>query len=217
MMSSHVMSLMFLSDDLTDMSMVVLKMSIWTFWLMMVVVSSQKLMAINNPKKEEEKEEEISRMQTDITDEEMALRWTQTHGGPSTRSLLTNCSLAVHQCIPVVSYRYESLIESVRKKFAKKRQRAAVDDDINQNTESSTKRGFLKPQDWSCPGLQPDFTSKDFFFMFAESADSSSMFCVLMLIGCYTSYFYWRDVSLRCWEGSEHVYYSLCGTDEPFY
>lgn len=32
-------------------------------------------MALMNPKDEEEEEEEISRMQTDITDEEMALRY----------------------------------------------------------------------------------------------------------------------------------------------
>lgn len=38
-------------------------------------------MALMNPKDEEEKreEEEISRMQTDVTDEEMALRYEQTH------------------------------------------------------------------------------------------------------------------------------------------
>lgn len=40
---------------------------------------SQKLMVLMNPKDEEEKqeEEEISRMQTDVTDEEMALRYEQ--------------------------------------------------------------------------------------------------------------------------------------------
>lgn len=36
-------------------------------------------MALMNPKdKEEKEEEEISRMQTDVTDEEMALRYKQT-------------------------------------------------------------------------------------------------------------------------------------------
>lgn len=36
-------------------------------------------MALMNPKEKEEKEEEeISRMQTDVTDEEMALRYKQT-------------------------------------------------------------------------------------------------------------------------------------------
>ncbi|XP_042371389.1 M-phase phosphoprotein 6 [Plectropomus leopardus] len=81
----------------------------------------QKLMALMNPKDEEEKqekEEDLSRMQTDVTDEEMALR-------------------------------YESLVESMKKKFAKKRERAAAEeDDVNQNVpESKTKRVFLKPQD----------------------------------------------------------------------
>uniref|UniRef100_A0A3Q4BRU1 Uncharacterized protein n=1 Tax=Mola mola TaxID=94237 RepID=A0A3Q4BRU1_MOLML len=81
----------------------------------------EKLMALMNPKDEdEEEEEEVSRMQTDVTDEEMALR-------------------------------YESLIGSIKKKFAKKRDRtatAAAEDDVNQNVvESGTKRVFLKPQD----------------------------------------------------------------------
>lgn len=36
---------------------------------------SQKLMVLLNPKEEEEEaEEDVSRMQTDVTDEEMALR-----------------------------------------------------------------------------------------------------------------------------------------------
>ncbi|XP_029283434.1 M-phase phosphoprotein 6-like [Cottoperca gobio] len=78
----------------------------------------EKLMLLMNPKEEEEEEEEeVSRMQTDVTDEEMALR-------------------------------YESLVESMKKKFAKKRERAAVSADVNSNVvESDTKRVFLKPQD----------------------------------------------------------------------
>ncbi|XP_039987949.1 M-phase phosphoprotein 6 [Xiphias gladius] len=79
----------------------------------------EKLMALMNPKEEEEKREEaaIGRMQTDITDEEMALR-------------------------------YESLVGSMKKKFVKKRERSAMEEDINQNAvETNTKRGFLKPQD----------------------------------------------------------------------
>ncbi|XP_071317926.1 M-phase phosphoprotein 6 isoform X1 [Trachinotus anak] len=79
----------------------------------------EKLMALMNPKDEEEKEEEeeMSRMQTDITDEEMALR-------------------------------YESLVGSMKKKFVKKRDRAAMEEDLNQNVvETNTKRIFLKPQD----------------------------------------------------------------------
>lgn len=39
-------------------------------------MSLQKLMALMNPREEEEEEEEdLSRMQTDVTDEEMALRY----------------------------------------------------------------------------------------------------------------------------------------------
>ncbi|XP_038561977.1 M-phase phosphoprotein 6 [Micropterus salmoides] len=80
----------------------------------------EKLMALMNPKDEEEEgeeEEEISRMQTDVTDEEMALR-------------------------------YESLVGSMKKKFAKKRERATIEeDDVNHNVETTTKRVFLKPQD----------------------------------------------------------------------
>lgn len=37
-------------------------------------MSLQKLMALMNPREEEE-EEDLSRMQTDVTDEEMALRY----------------------------------------------------------------------------------------------------------------------------------------------
>ncbi|CAK6977978.1 M-phase phosphoprotein 6 [Scomber scombrus] len=84
----------------------------------------EKLMALMNPKEEVEKEEEEDRrMQTDVTDEEMALR-------------------------------YESLVGSMKKKFAKKRDRAAiveveeVEEDVNQNVvETNPKRVFLKPQD----------------------------------------------------------------------
>ncbi|XP_037539257.1 M-phase phosphoprotein 6 [Nematolebias whitei] len=76
----------------------------------------EKLMILMNPKEEDEEEEDVSRMQTDVTDEEMALR-------------------------------YEALVESMKKKFAKKRERAALDeDDVNQNVvETTNKRGFLKP------------------------------------------------------------------------
>lgn len=53
-------------------------LNLWT--VLLVLSSSQKLMALMNPKDEEEKEEEeeASRMQTDVTDEEMALRYRQT-------------------------------------------------------------------------------------------------------------------------------------------
>ncbi|XP_019113331.1 M-phase phosphoprotein 6 [Larimichthys crocea] len=80
----------------------------------------EKLMILMNPRGEEggggggggE-----SRMQMDVTDEEMALR-------------------------------YESLVGSMKKKFAKKRERATNEDDENQNiSETITKRVFMKPQD----------------------------------------------------------------------
>ncbi|XP_053741709.1 M-phase phosphoprotein 6 [Synchiropus splendidus] len=75
----------------------------------------EKLMKVMNPAREEERQEvdDIGRMQTDVTDEEMALR-------------------------------YESLVSSMKKKFAKKRDRA-TEEDVNQNVQ--TKRVFLKPQD----------------------------------------------------------------------
>ncbi|XP_031584306.1 M-phase phosphoprotein 6 [Oreochromis aureus] len=74
----------------------------------------EKLMALMNPREEEEEEEEdLSQMQTDITDEEMALR-------------------------------YESLVGSMKKKFATKRERAAQEADENQK---EVKRAFVKPQD----------------------------------------------------------------------
>ncbi|XP_005795876.1 M-phase phosphoprotein 6 [Xiphophorus maculatus] len=79
----------------------------------------EKLMVLLNPKDEkEEEEEDVSCMQTDVTDEEMALR-------------------------------YESLVGTMKKKFAKKRERAAMDeDDVNQNVVvKSSKKTFLKPQD----------------------------------------------------------------------
>ncbi|MEQ2282248.1 hypothetical protein AMECASPLE_038588 [Ameca splendens] len=76
-------------------------------------------MALLNPKdKKEEEEDDVSHMQTDVTDEEMALR-------------------------------YESLVGTLKKKFAKKRERATMDeDDVNQNiVEKNSKKAFLKPQD----------------------------------------------------------------------
>ncbi|KAF6737020.1 M-phase phosphoprotein 6 [Oryzias melastigma] len=81
------------------------------------LLPSQKLMALLNPKDEDEEEMDVSCMQTDVTDEEMALR-------------------------------YESLVGSMKKKFAKKRERAAMDqNDINHEMDSEKKRTFLKPQD----------------------------------------------------------------------
>lgn len=93
-------------------------------------------MALMNPKKEDEEEEETTRMQTDVTDEEMALRYKQ-----------TGRRLALGPLIHSIPFRYESLIGSIRKKFAKKRQRAAEGEDLNQNVGARSKRGFLQPQD----------------------------------------------------------------------
>lgn len=78
----------------------------------------EKLMALLNPKAEEEDEEEedVRKMQTDVTDEEMALR-------------------------------YESLVGSMKKKFAKKRERTSMEDENDNKTETKTKRTFVKPQD----------------------------------------------------------------------
>ncbi|XP_058501304.1 M-phase phosphoprotein 6 isoform X1 [Solea solea] len=70
----------------------------------------EKLMKLNGKgEEEEEKEEDESRMKTDVTDEEMALR-------------------------------YESLVESMKKKFVRKRERSSLDD-------TNRKRVFVKPQD----------------------------------------------------------------------
>ncbi|CAL8262826.1 unnamed protein product [Merluccius merluccius] len=77
----------------------------------------EKLMVLMNAKEETEEEdvEDLSRMLTDVTDEEMAIR-------------------------------YESLVGSMKKKFAKKRDRSAIEEDVNQNVKEPTKK-FLKPQD----------------------------------------------------------------------
>ncbi|XP_029909358.1 M-phase phosphoprotein 6 [Myripristis murdjan] len=83
----------------------------------------EKLMVLMNGKDEAEEaeEEDLSTMQTDVTDEEMARR-------------------------------YESLVGSMKRKFAKKRERSAMDEeeeeDVNCNfAETNSKRAFLKPQD----------------------------------------------------------------------
>ncbi|KAF7702155.1 M-phase phosphoprotein 6 [Silurus meridionalis] len=83
----------------------------------------EKLMVLMNAPKEEEDEEEekdITRMDTDITDEDMAIR-------------------------------YGSLVESMKRRFGKKRERTCLkndDDDVNRNAvETHPKKAFLKPQD----------------------------------------------------------------------
>ncbi|XP_051548379.1 M-phase phosphoprotein 6 [Myxocyprinus asiaticus] len=82
----------------------------------------EKLMVLMNAPKDDEDEDDngMSRMETDITDEEMARR-------------------------------YESLVGSMKKKFAKKRDRSAITDkqeDMNCNiVDLQPKKAFLKPQD----------------------------------------------------------------------
>lgn len=82
----------------------------------------EKLMLLMNTQQEEddgEEDDNVSRMETDITDEEMARR-------------------------------YESLVESMRKKFAKKRNRSTItkSEDVNCNdADNQPKKAFLKPQD----------------------------------------------------------------------
>ncbi|KAI5626962.1 M-phase phosphoprotein 6, partial [Silurus asotus] len=81
----------------------------------------EKLMVLMNAPKEEEDEEEekdITRMDTDITDEDMAIR-------------------------------YGSLVESMKRRFGKKRERTCLkNDDVNRNAiETHPKKAFLKPQD----------------------------------------------------------------------
>ena len=43
--------------------------------------------------------------------------------------------------------RYESLVDSMKKKFAKKRDRSAIEKDVVQTVTEPTKKIFLKPQD----------------------------------------------------------------------
>lgn len=52
--------------------MVVALKNVWS-----VFCSHQKLALLMNPKNREEEEEETTQMQTDVTDEEMALRYKQ--------------------------------------------------------------------------------------------------------------------------------------------
>lgn len=97
-------------------------------------------MALMNPKNKEEEEENIHQMQTDVTDEEMALRYRLIIESP-VRPLIA---------FFFIIFRYESLIGSIKKKFAKKRHRAVeAEEDLNQNqnVEAKSKRVFLKPQD----------------------------------------------------------------------
>ncbi|KPP58715.1 M-phase phosphoprotein 6-like, partial [Scleropages formosus] len=79
----------------------------------------EKLMLVMNTKSQDEEEEEddLGKMETDITDEEMASR-------------------------------YERLVESIKRKFAKKRDRSALqEEDVIETTEKRNKKAFLKPQD----------------------------------------------------------------------
>lgn len=54
----------------------------------------------------------------------------------------------------------------MKKKFAKKRERAAMGEDVNQNAvETKPKRAFVKPQDWDGRSWTLD-TFKDFDFLY---------------------------------------------------
>ncbi|KAL7868021.1 hypothetical protein SRHO_G00094050 [Serrasalmus rhombeus] len=81
----------------------------------------EKLMVLMNvPKEKDEEEDDMTRMDTDITDEDMARR-------------------------------YGSLVESMKRRFAKKRERSSLQDsleDVNRNVvPSQPKKTFLKPKD----------------------------------------------------------------------
>ncbi|XP_069595266.1 M-phase phosphoprotein 6 [Ranitomeya imitator] len=83
----------------------------------------EKLMVQMNSKtteiKTEEEDPDFGKMDVDVTDEEMALR-------------------------------YESLVDSIRKKFAKKRDRAAIKETEDEHCNvkcRKVKKAFLKPQD----------------------------------------------------------------------
>ncbi|XP_023646176.1 M-phase phosphoprotein 6 [Paramormyrops kingsleyae] len=76
-----------------------------------------QLMNAHNRNEDEDEEEDFSRMETDITDEEMANR-------------------------------YVSLVESMKRKFARKRERSAIQEEEEVSKEiGPTKKAFLKPQD----------------------------------------------------------------------
>lgn len=110
----------------------------------------EKLMVLMNPKEETEteNEEDLSRMKTDVTDEEMALR-------------------------------YESLVSSMKKKFAKKRERVTIREDVNQNVTKS-KKAFLKPQDWT---ENMDFLcKKNVFFLFFLRLNVQSEWILYILL-----------------------------------
>lgn len=118
-------------------------------------MSLQKLMALMNPREEEEEEEEdLSRMQTDVTDEEMALRYELF---PSDAEALRVPTVAHYRhththtvrearlSSAVFLGRYESLVGSMKKKFATKRERVAQEAD--EENHEVAKRAFVKPQD----------------------------------------------------------------------
>lgn len=112
-------------------------------------MSLQKLMALMNPREEEE---DLSRMQTDVTDEEMALRYELF---PSDAEALRVPTVAHYRHTHTVREarlssavflgRYESLVGSMKKKFATKRERVAQEAD--EENHEAAKRAFVKPQD----------------------------------------------------------------------
>ncbi|XP_012677778.1 M-phase phosphoprotein 6 [Clupea harengus] len=75
----------------------------------------EKLMAVTNKGQYISPEEEMAKMDTDITDEEMASR-------------------------------YADLVESIKKRFAKKRDHSVLEDE-DLSLEEKPKRGFQKPKD----------------------------------------------------------------------
>ncbi|CAH2324044.1 M-phase phospho 6 [Pelobates cultripes] len=76
-----------------------------------------ELMVQMNSKTKDEEVVDEGKMEVDVTDEEMALR-------------------------------YESLVSSIQKKFAKKRDQKVLEDDQNRNIKTTKiKKAFLKPQD----------------------------------------------------------------------
>ncbi|KAG7218052.1 hypothetical protein INR49_020662 [Caranx melampygus] len=95
----------------------------------------EKLMALMNPRDEEEKEEEeeLSRMQTDITDEEMALRYESLVGSMKKK---------------FVKKRDRAVLDDNQNQNQDQGQNQDQDQDQNQDQKpTEPKRVFLKPQD----------------------------------------------------------------------
>lgn len=78
-------------------------------------------------------------------------RWLEGERG-SDLKVMALCRNQRHWLLFAFSLRYESLVESMRKKFAKKRNRSTItksEEDVNCNVDDNQpKKAFLKPQDW---------------------------------------------------------------------